>query len=140
MDKFIVRLSILLLNAYMIISTIFAFNGVDISHFDYLFANSGIAGVLLTTLCHAQRRYHCVWMRMLCYNLIIIPILNFLDSIYTLFNTVEQCIYIFCSVIGTNIIITIILAIAHFCKVQSITKKKYEEHKPIECDSKRKGG
>lgn len=139
MDKFLVRFSILALNAYMVIATIYAFNGIDISEYDYLFTDSFISGALLTSLCHAQGKYHCVWMRALCYNLMIIPSLNFIDAELILFETAEQCIYTFCSIFAISIISTIILAINHFRRVRKVLNKhRYEELKPIKCNCTRK--
>ena len=139
MDKFLVRFSILALNVYMVIATVYAFNGIDISEYDYLFTNSFLFGALLTSLCHAHGRYHCVWMRALCYNLMIMPLLNFIDAEVVLFGTIEQCIYTFCAIFAINILATIILAINHFRLVRKVLKKhKYEELRPIKCNCTRK--
>ena len=42
MDKFIVRLSSVILTVYMIVATLFALNGIDISEYDFIFTNSFI--------------------------------------------------------------------------------------------------
>ena len=139
MDRFIVRLSILALNVYMIVVTILAYNGIDISYLDYIFTDSVLFGIVLTTLCHAQGRYHCVWMRALCYNLIVIPLLNFIDYQYVLFDTAEHLIYAIGFLISINIFATIILSINHFRRVRKVLKKhKYEELRPIKCNCTRK--
>ena len=139
MDRFIVRLSILALNVYMIVVTILAYNGIDISYFDYIFTDSVLFGIVLTTLCHAQGRYHCVWMRALCYNLIAIPLLNFMDYQYVLFDTAEHLIYAIGFLISINILSTIILAINHFRRVRKVLKRnRYEELRPIKCNRTRK--
>lgn len=139
MDRFIVRLSILALNVYMIVVTILAYNGIDISYFDYIFTDSVLFGIVLTTLCHAQGRYHCVWMRALCYNLIAIPLLNFMDYQYVLFDTAEHLIYAIGFLISINILSTIILAINHFRRVRKVLKRnRYEELRPIKCSCTRK--
>lgn len=139
MDKFLVRFTILALNVYMVIATVYAFNGIDISEYDYLFTDSFMFGALLTALCHAQGKYHCVWMRALCYNLMFIPLINFIDSQIVLFETIEQCIYTLCTIFAINISATIILAINHFRKVRKVLKKnRYDELKPIKCNCTRK--
>lgn len=139
MDRFIVRLSILALNVYMIVVTILAYNGIDISYLDYIFTDSVLFGIVLTTLCHTQGRYHCVWMRALCYNLIVIPLLNFIDYQYVLFDTAEHLIYAIGFLISINILATIILAINHFRRVRKVLNKhRYEELRPIECNCTRK--
>lgn len=95
MDKFIVRFSVLALNVYMIVALAYAINGIDISEYDYIFTDSLIIGIVLTTLVHVQGRYHCKWIRALCYNLNIVPSINFIDCKYPLFETAEG--YILCN-------------------------------------------
>lgn len=126
MDKFIVRFSVLALNVYMIVALVYAMNGVDISEYDYIFTDSALMGLVLTTLVHVQGRYHCKWIRALCYNLILIPVINFVDCRYPLFETAEDYIYFVTSVISISIIATIILAINHFIKVRKVTKNRYQ--------------
>lgn len=128
MDKFIVRFSILALNAYILIVLIYAFNGIDISIYDYIFTDSILFGVVLTSLVHAQGKYHCKWIRALCYNLILVPLINFVDCKYNLFGNVELLIYSYCSIILFSIFITIILAINHFRKVSKVLKLKRQQH------------
>lgn len=45
MDKFIVRITVLLTNIYIPIALLFAVNGIDISNYDYLFSCSFMLGV-----------------------------------------------------------------------------------------------
>lgn len=138
MDKFIVRFAILSLNVYMISVIALAYMGIDISVYDYLFTDSLLFGIVLTTLCHTQGRYHCVWMRALCYNLIAIPILNFIDANMPLFETIEGYLYAIAAIVSINVIATIILAINHFRRVRKATKGRYEELRPIKCNCQRK--
>lgn len=128
MDKFIVRFSVLALNVYMIVSLAYAMNGVDISEYDYIFTDSVLIGIVLTTLVHVQGRYHCKWIRALCYNLILVPSINFIDCKYPLFETAEDYVYFVTSVISISIIATIILAINHFRKVRKVLKNRYVEY------------
>ena len=122
MDKFIVRFTVLALNAYMILVFILALNGIDISEYDFIFTNSVLFGIVLTVLSHSQGKYHCKWIRALCYNLIFVPTINFIDCKYPLFNTIEEYIYFVSSIIGISSIATIILAILHFRRVRRIKK------------------
>ena len=126
MDKFIVRFSVLSLNVYMIVALAYAMNGIDISEYDYIFTDSVLIGVVLTTLVHVQGRYHCKWIRALCYNLILVPSINFIDCKYPLFETAEGYVYFVTSVISISIIATIILAINHFRKVRKVLKNRYQ--------------
>lgn len=128
MDRFIVRFSILALNAYMIVVLAYAFNGVDISEYDYLFTDSVLFGIVLTTLVHVQGKYHCKWIRALCYNLIAVPIINFIDCQWNIFGTAEMLIITYCGLILLSVIATIILAINHFRKVRKVLKNRYVEY------------
>lgn len=128
MDKFIVRLSAIVLTLYMIFVVVLAFNGIDISEYDYLFTDSFIIGVVLTTLCHTQGRYHCIWMRAMCYNLTIIPLINFIDCKYPLFENAEDYVYFIGACLTLTVLSTFILAINHFRKVRKITKSRYKEY------------
>lgn len=130
MDKFLVRFSAFVLNLYILLSTCLAYRGISTDCFDFLFTDTLLFGVLLTILCHKQGRYHCVWIRVLCYNLILIPVINFLDAIYTVFYYAETLIYVIILFTVLSIIITILLAIIHFRQVRlSINKKKSERYK-----------
>lgn len=139
MDKFIVRFSVLVLNIYMIVVLLFALNGIDISVYDYIFTDSVLFGIVLTALCHVQGRYHCKWIRALCYNLIAIPSVNFVDYQYEIFNKIEYYFAVILGIMSVSIIATIILAINHFRRVRMVLKKhKYEEIRAVECFRRRK--
>lgn len=126
MDKFIVRFSILSLNAYIFVVLAYAFNGIDISDFDYIFTDSVMFGIVLTTLVHVQGRYHCKWIRALCYNLVAIPTTNFVDCKFEVFGTADYLIYTYCGFLLISILVTIILAIRHFTKVRKLKRQQYE--------------
>lgn len=128
MDKFIVRFAAITLTVYMILVTVFAFDGVDISEYDYIFTDSFIIGLVLTTLCHSQGKYHCVWMRAMCYNLTFVPIINFLDCKYPLFETAEDYVYFIASCLTLTVFSTLVLAINHFRRVRKVKKSRYKEY------------
>lgn len=126
MDNFIVRFAIIGLNVYMLIVLVYALNGIDISIYDYLFTNSFITGLVLTTLSHAQGKYHCKWVRFLCYDLMAVPLINFFDSKYAIFVTAESALYTYISIMSFVIAITIYLAIRHLHRVNKLKKQKNE--------------
>lgn len=128
MDKFIVRFAAIALTVYMIAVTALAFYVVDISEYDYLFTDSFIIGLVLTTLCHTQGKYHCVWMRAMCYNLTIVPLINFFDCKYPIFETAESYVYFIGSCLALTVLSTLILAINHFRKVRKLKKQRYKEY------------
>lgn len=138
MDKFLVRILPIILNVYVAIVTMFALYGIDISIYDYLFSSSFTFGLLLSVLAHAQGRYHCKWIRVLCYNLIFVPFVSFIDSIRPIFYSGESIVIFLLIDMFITIFATIILAINHFRKVRKVTKNRYEELRPIKCNCQRK--
>ena len=134
MDRLVVRILPIVMNLYIIISTLYAMNGIDISVYDYWMSCSIGCGILLSVLAHSQGKYHCTWVRMLCYNLIFVPLLGFIDSIWPLFYSVEEYIFTLCIEMSVVILLTIGLALHHFIKVRRVIKQKgYAEIKSIQC-------
>ena len=138
MDKLLVRILPILLNLYIIVVTLFAINGIDVSVYDYWFSPSIMMGILLSVLAHSQGRYHCKWIRALCYNLIFVPAISYIDAIYPLFYSGETFVIALISDVFITIFATIILAINHFRKARKVTKSRYEELRPIKCNCQRK--
>lgn len=124
MDRLVVRILPIVMNLYIIISTLYAMNGIDISVCDYWLSCSIGCGILLSVLVHSQGKYHCKWVRVLCYNLIFVPAVSYVDSMYPLFNSVENYIFAICIDILAVTILTIGLAIHHFIKVRRVIKQK----------------
>lgn len=132
MDKFIVRFSAISVNLYIPIVLVYAYNGIDISNYDYIFSSSILFGLVLTILSHSQGKYHCKWIRALCYNSAITPTISFIDSQYTLFEDEITYIYLISTLWSVSAIITLILAIRHFYKVQKLKtdkNKSYEDRR-----------
>lgn len=129
MDRLLVRLLPIILNTYIIIVMSLAYIGIDISVYDYLFSCPIMMGILLTVLCHSQGKYHCKWIRALCYNLIFVPAVTFYDALYPIFYYAEAYIYFLCADMSVAILSTITLAVIHFRKVRKITKNRYEEYR-----------
>lgn len=128
MDKFIVRLSILVLTSFIAVSLYYAWNGVLISEYDCLFSCSFMSGILLNTLVYSQGNYHCVYMRGLCANLIFTPTITYLDNKYVLFEDAETFLIVLSAAWSLAFITTLILAIKHFRKVRKLKKSRYKEY------------
>lgn len=124
MDKFIVRLSILVLTTFIAVSLYKAWNGVLISEYDTLFSCSLTCGVLLNTLVYSQGKYHCVYMRGLCVNLVFTPSVNFLDMRFGLFEDAYYLLMTLSVSWGLAFLITLVLAINHFRRVRKLNKQK----------------
>lgn len=132
MDKFIVRFSAISVNLYISTVLVYAYNGIDISNYDYIFSSSILLGLVLTILSHTQGKYHCKWIRALCYNSTITPTISFIDSQYTLFEDAMVYIYLIATLWSISVLITLFLAIRHFIKVQKLKSNKrrlYEDRR-----------
>lgn len=128
MDNFIVRLSILVLTGFIAVSLYYAWDGILLSEYDSLFSCSLMSGVLLNTLVYSQGKYHCVYMRGLCGNLIFTPTINYLDSRYVLFEDAETLLIVLSVTWSISFIVTLTLAINHFRRVRKVRKHRYKEY------------
>lgn len=139
MDKFLVRIIALVVNIYIPISLVFAVNGILITEYDYLFSDTLPLGILLTVLVHTQGRYHCKWIRALCYNSIATPAVCFADAQFSLIESPILFIYIIALLWSLSVITTIVFAISHFVKVRILfSRNRYEKLRSIKQGSKRK--
>lgn len=123
MDRFLVRILPIILNLYIVVIAIFAWNGIDISIYDYWLSCPVMLGLLLTVLSHSQGKYHCKWIRVLCYNLIFIPLVSYIDSVHPIFYEAEDMIIFLSADLSVAILSTIILAINHFRRVRKVLNK-----------------
>lgn len=138
MDKFLVRLLPIISNIYIIVTVILCWNGIDLSILDYCFSTSLLFGILLTVLCHVQGKYHCRWMRFLCYDLVVIPLLSLVDSLFPLFYIVEDYLMSISVIILFSVSATMVMAVRHFLKVRTLNKIRYEQLKPVRPVNSRK--
>ena len=138
MDKFLVRASAILINVYLPITLICSLNGMDISVYDYICSSSIMFGLVLSVLAHSQGKYHCKWIRGLCYNSAAVPAVGYIDASYSIFDDAISFIIAIASVWSIGVIITLALAVKHFYKVKKVTKGRYEELRPIKCNCTRK--
>lgn len=138
MDKFIIRASAILINAYIPLVLIFAVNGIDISIYDYMFSSNVMFGLVLSILSHSQGKYHCKWIRGLCYNSVAVPSVCYMDASYDLFGDAMAFIYSIAIIWSIGVLITIFLAINHFRRVRKVLNKhRYEEIRAIDCFRRR---
>ena len=138
MDKFLVRILPIILNLYIIIVIICAWSGIDISIYDYWFSCPITMGILLSVLAHKQGKYHCRWIRALCYNLIFVPAITYFDAKFVLFENAYSYIMVITISMIITIFATIVLAVNHFRRVRKVTKGRYEELRPLNCHCARK--
>lgn len=128
MDKAIIRITAIAVNLYIPIALYFAWNGIDIKNYDHIFSSSIMLGLVLVVLSHSQGRYHCKWMRGLCYNSLAVPSVGFIDSQYIIFEDAMTYIYVISFMWASAVIYTICMAVYHFRKVKTLNKKRNGIH------------
>ena len=94
MVKALVRLLILSASIYSILECVFAYFGVNISSLRYILGHSLIVDVCLIIFCGTQGKYHCKYMKYLCYNLAFISVFNYFDSLFNIIPNATSYIYI----------------------------------------------
>lgn len=98
-----------------------------------LHGNSAFYSAALFVISLANKRYHCVWNRAMYVFLILIPILNYLDSVFCIFE--YEATYMWFVSISTSLtaIITAFLAIRHFVliskrRLDNELKRQRQQH------------
>ena len=123
MDKFITRLTVILVSIYFLVAYIFALLGIDILTSSY---------VVLFELCavsytFCSGNYHCKYIRWTALSILIVEIINYTDYY---FNYIPVSVYnmipIFILALGMGT--SLALAIKHFSRVNKIkrNRKSYE--------------
>lgn len=114
LDVFIVRFLPFILFGLFWANLYCAENYIDITITYELHGNSIFYSLALFLISLSNKKYHCVYNRAIYAFLIIVPIINFLDSIFVFFEDFDHYIetmYLFCR---CTLIITAFLAIHHF--------------------------
>lgn len=123
LDVLIVRFMPFILFVIFGINLYCAYNYIDITITYNLHGNSALYAIALYLISLSNNKYHCVWNRAMYLFLIIIPIFNFLDSIFIFFEDVDSYITVMYISFILTAIITAYLAIRHFIL---ISKRKLD--------------
>ena len=123
LDIFIVRflplILFLIFGAYLMC----AWKGVDIRFLYNLHCNSLIYALALYFISSTNRKYHCKWNRAMYVFLVVVPIINFLDSTFVIIPTERVYLIVIHTIYVTVAIYTLFMAIKHFIQ-QSIKRMK----------------
>ena len=122
----LVRISILSVSFYLLVVIILAWNGTDLYQWNYIFGHNLILDLLFLFFCFNDKKYHCKYMRFMCYNLIFTDLIGFIDAQILLFRDAVIQLIVLSVTWSITTLITFILAIGHFYKVKKINKEKYE--------------
>lgn len=115
-DVFIVRFLPLFLFGYLVKILIDCWHGISQYPFDMLHSNSFFYAAALFLVSLSDSKYHCVWNRAMYIELMLVPVLNYLDAKYMLFADAYVATAVFAVTAVLTIIATVILAIRHFIK------------------------
>lgn len=135
MDKFIIRISVILINIWMLASLVYAWDGVTIEDADSLFGVSLLNAIVLLVIVFAQGNYHCKWTRSLALNILFTQVFTFVVSEYTVIEDFTYCLVILSVSWGISTIIAFYFAISHFVKVQKLKRKKLNQYSQINGNS-----
>lgn len=121
-DVAIVRFLPFILYIIIGINTIACFNGVDMTLAYELHGNSALYALGLFIISLSNKKYHCVWNRVMYAYLIFIPFFNFMDSAIYIFPSDRAYMLTILISYILAAIITAYLAIRHFIQM---TMKRY---------------
>lgn len=95
--------------------------GVNNDSFLLLHSESVIYSSALFLISLSNDKYHCVWNRVMYLELIIVPIINYIDNKFCIFPEAESLLYVISLTWIATLVLTTYLAIRHFWK---LNKKK----------------
>ena len=114
MSKCAIRLSIILISIYSVLECIFAYLNIDISFFRLLFGHSMMTDIFLIAICMNQGKYHCIYMKYLCYNLLFVSAFDLIDSVFDIVPNASVYVYILSASWMVAILFTLVKAFNHF--------------------------
>lgn len=110
----IIRIVIILISVYSVLEMILAYNGIYNPHYIYIFGHSFLLDIVIIILVRKQGTFHCRYMRILAYNMLLSSFVNFIDNHFGIFTEpVSYFVFIFVVWFAT-ILALLILAINHF--------------------------
>ncbi len=117
LDVAIVRLLPFILYIIFGVNLLCCSFGVDITLFYELHGNSAIYATALYLISLSNKKYHCKWNRAMYLFLIVVPIMNFLDSAFDIISDVRTYYIVIYIVYAIVAIYTAYHAIKHFVEL-----------------------
>lgn len=117
LDIFIVRLLPFILFIIFGIYLTCPWKGIDVRVFYYLHTNSLLYSFSLFLISLANNKYHCIWNRTMYMFLILMPIMNFVDSVCGIYQEPIEYLIAVSILFVITAIITAFLAIRHFIQL-----------------------
>lgn len=118
LDVFIVRFTPFVLFLIFGINAWCCFHGYEEITLTYeLHGNSALYALALYLISLSNKKYHCRWNRAMYLYLIIVPIFNFLDATFYLFEEWDNYVAVIHCSYGAVAIYTAFMAIRHFIQM-----------------------
>lgn len=126
LDIILVRFIPILLSIFIGINIYDSWNG-EFTYFSMFFhSNSVVYASALFLISLSNKKYHCVWNRAMYVELIIFPLINYLDAKFNLIPDVVLYLKAITSLYIISLVITAYLGINHFIKKR---RNRYKEYK-----------
>lgn len=113
-DVFLIRYLPIVMLIYIGINIIYAWRGIIFTDADFIFANSFIYSLVLFFVSLADKKYYCVWNRAMYVEMMVVPLINYTDSKFTIFSTAEGLLITLSATWIITLVATIFLAVRHF--------------------------
>lgn len=123
LDIFIVRflpLGLFILICYIIINSLLGNTDIDYNAINQIHSNSLPYALALFLVSLSDKRYHCIWNRAMYVELMVIPIINYIEAKFHIFSDIDTIVLLYIISLILTLIATIILAVRHFI----ITRKR----------------
>lgn len=121
MGKVFVRLTIILVTIYFMLSYLFAFNGIDIMTNSYTI----LFEICVVIYCFSEGKYHCKFMRFTALSLLLSDVITRIDNRFNILSVEwHNLIPFLLCLLGITISFT--LAIKHFIRVYHINQKRHK--------------
>lgn len=117
LDVFVVRFLPFILYVVVGINTVCCYCGIDVTLSYELHGNSALYAIGFFLVSLANSKYHCVWNRAMYLFLIVLPVINFIDSAFYIFPSDTAYMLTMLILYFLTAIITAFLAIRHFVQI-----------------------
>lgn len=126
-DVFLVRYLPIAMIVYIGLTLIYAWNGIRMPFSVYIFSNSFIYSFVLFFVSLADKKYHCIWNRAMYIEMMVVPVINYADSRFTIFPTAEGLLMTLSITMILTLIATLVLAVLHFVRPR-IKRRRHGRH------------
>ena len=128
LDIFIMRCIPLVFFIYIIVVYMLAWLGIQNIGLEYFMGDSVLFSLSMFLISLSNKKYHCLWNRAMYVEMIVVPLINYVDYKWNLFADAYIFLIFVSSTIVLTIVATVFLSVRHFMKPR-IEKIRYESRK-----------